>query len=188
LPFIDKQCTLFIDKERAMQDHSLSFATGLLRVAIWANWLVAAGFVVALAASFVFGDAFASLLLTKYPGNDVGGIIAMMRVMVLLGIIATAAMHRILAELSMIVRTVRLGDPFVIANADRLRRVGWALLILQLLDLVLGLVVYVLDRLGVEHVTWTPAFTGWIAVAMIFVLARVFRVGAVMRDDLEMTV
>ena len=47
---------------------------------------------------------------------------------------------------------------------------------------------YVLDRLGVEHVTWTPAFTGWIAVAMIFVLARVFRVGAEMRDDLEMTV
>jgi hypothetical protein len=33
-----------------------------------------------------------------------------------------------------------------------------------------------------------PGFTGWIGVVMLFVLARVFRVGARMRDDLAMTV
>ena len=171
-----------------MQDRGLSLATGLLRVAKWANWLLAVSFVVALGASFAFGDAFAVRLLTKYPGSDAEGIIAVMRGMAMLGIVAAVAMHRILAELSAIVLTVRLGDPFVVANADRLRRVGWALLILQFLDLAVGLVVYALDRMGVDHATWTPAFTGWIAVAMIFVLARVFRVGAAMREDLEMTV
>ncbi|MDQ0839081.1 DUF2975 domain-containing protein [Sphingomonas faeni] len=171
-----------------MQDRGLGLATGLLRVATWANWLLAGIFVVAIGVSFAFGDAFSARLLTKYPGSDAGGIVAVMRGMAMLGILAAVAMHRILAELSAIVLTVRLGDPFVVANADRLRRVGWALLILQLLDLAVGLVVYALDKMGVDHATWTPAFTGWIAVAMIFVLARVFRVGAGMRDDLDMTV
>ena len=171
-----------------MQDRGLALVIGLLKGATWVNWLLAAGFVVALAASFAFGDMLAARLLVKYPSSDGAGVIAVMRLMAVLGVIAAAAMHRILAGLSQIVRTVRLGDPFVVANADRLRRVGWALLILQLLDLAVGLIVYALDRMGVDHATWTPAFTGWIAVAMIFVLARVFRVGAAMRDDLAMTV
>ena len=59
---------------------------------------------------------------------------------------------------------------------------------LQLLDLALGGIGVVFSRLGVDHSTWTPGFTGWIAVLMIFVLARVFRVGAAMSDDLAMTV
>jgi hypothetical protein len=35
---------------------------------------------------------------------------------------------------------------------------------------------------------WSPGITGWVAVLLAFVLARVFLEGTRMRDDLEMTV
>ncbi len=171
-----------------MQDHGLGLATGLLRVAAWVNALFGIVLVAALATSLPFGEALAAHLLLKYPGGDAAGIVNVMRGMAVIGIAGVAAMHRLLSELSKFVATVRLGDPFVVANAYRLRRVGWALLVLQMLDLAVGLVVAALDRMGVDHAAWTPALSGWIAVAMIFVLARVFRVGAAMREDLEMTV
>lgn len=171
-----------------MQDRGLRFANSLLRFANWVNWFVAAAFVVSIAASFAFGDAFTAHLIAKYSAGSAEATIAMLRIIAVIGIVAAAAMHQIFAALSAITATVQVGDPFVVVNADRLRRIGWALLTLQLLDVGIGLVVFTLDKIGVEHATWTPAFAGWIAVVMVFVLERVFRVGAEMRDDLAMTV
>ena len=45
-----------------------------------------------------------------------------------------------------------------------------------------------ISLLKLDVTSWTPSLGGWIAVVMIFVLARVFRIGARMRDDLAMTV
>ena len=171
-----------------MQDRVLVVASGLLRFANWANWISAVGFVLAIALSFAFNDMVTAHLSAKYHGRNVVETIAVVRLMGLLGVAAAIALHHLLTRLLAIVASVRAGDPFVIANADRLQRIGWSLLVLQLLDLALGGIVLTLDRLGVDHATWTPAFTGWIAVVMMFVLARVFRVGAGMRDDLAMTV
>lgn len=171
-----------------MQDRGLRITSGVLRFANWANWLVAIGFAVAIALSVIFDHVIAAHLSAKYPTGNVAGTIAILRIMAVLGIVAALAVHQIFTRLLAIVATVRAGDPFIVLNADRLHRIGWALLTLQLLDLAMGLVVVALDRLGVDHATWTPAFTGWIAVVMVFALARVFRVGAAMRDDLAMTV
>jgi hypothetical protein len=169
-------------------DRILSIASATLRIVNGLNWAFVAGFIVALLMSFVFRDALATHLAAKYHGRNVAETIFTMRMLVLLGISAGIALHQIFSRLHAIVATVRAGDPFVAANADRLQRIGWALLALQLLDLALGGIAVVFDRLGVDHATWTLGFTGWIAVLMIFVLARVFHVGAVMRDDLAMTV
>lgn len=171
-----------------MQDRVLVVASAVVRFANWANWAIAGGMVVAVLLSFVFGDALAAHLAVKYPGGHIAATMSLMRVMAGLAIVAAFAVHQIFTRLLAIVATVRAGDPFVAANAGRLQRIGWALLAIQLLDLVLGAVNLVLDRIGVDHATWTPALGGWIAVLMIFVLARVFRVGAAMRDDLAMTV
>ncbi|HXG90651.1 MAG TPA: DUF2975 domain-containing protein [Vicinamibacterales bacterium] len=83
------------------------------------------------------------------------------------------------------VETVRAGDPFTAANADRLQTVAWMLLALQVLSMVIG---------GIANAISTPAhplhisagfsISGWLAVLLTFVLARVFAAGAVMRDDL----
>jgi hypothetical protein len=166
----------------------LHLASRTLRVANWLNWAFVTGFVIALLLSFVFADALAAQLAAKYHGHNVTETIVTMRSLALLGFPGGLALHQIFTRLHAIVATVQAGDPFVADNADRLQRIGWALLALQLLDFGLGGIVVILDRLGVDHATWTPGFTGWIAVLMMFVLARVFREGAAMRDDLAMTV
>ena len=82
-----------------------------------------------------------------------------------------------------------LGDPFVAANAHRLQSIAWALLALQLLGLLIGAI-----ALGVSSPNYplkletSASLTGWLAVLLTFILARVFTAGAKMRDDLEGTV
>ena len=169
-------------------DRILNIGSAMLRIANWLNWAFVVGFIVALLMSFVFADALATQLASKYHGRNVAETIVTMRALALIGIPAGFALHQIFTRLHAVVATVRAGDPFVAANADRLQRIGWALLVLQLLDLALGGIGVVFDRLGVDYATWTPGFTGWIAVLMIFVLARVFRIGAAMSDDLALTV
>ncbi|KQM52910.1 hypothetical protein ASE69_03630 [Sphingomonas sp. Leaf208] len=171
-----------------MQDRVLVVASGLVRFANWLNWIVAFGFVIAIIASFVFGDALTAEIATNYHGHYVSETIALLRLAGALSLVACIAVYHLFSRLLAILTTVRAGDPFVVANADRLQRIGWALFAIQLLDLAFGGIVLALDRLGVDHATWVPGFTGWIGVVMLFVLARVFRVGARMRDDLAMTV
>ncbi|MGU3392288.1 DUF2975 domain-containing protein [Sphingomonas sp. M1A8_2b] len=171
-----------------MQDRFLGVASGMLRFANGVNWTSAIGFAVAIVLSFVFADALTAQIALKYHGRHVAETVATMRILGILSIVAAVAVHQLFTRLIAIVESVRVGDPFVAINADRLQRIGWALLALQLLDLVLGAIALYFSRINVDFVTWTPSFTGWIGVVMIFVLARVFRLGAGMRDDLAMTV
>lgn len=171
-----------------MHDRFLGIASGMLRFANGVNWTSAVGFAVAIVLSFVFADALTAQIALKYYGRHVAETVAIMRLLGILSIAAAVAVHQLFTRLLAIVESVRVGDPFVAANADRLQRIGWALLALQLLDLVLGAIALYFSRINVDFVTWTPSFTGWIGVVMIFVLARVFRLGAAMRDDLAMTV
>lgn len=171
-----------------MQDRLLAVASGMARVAMWLNRVAAVAFVGAIVLSFVLGDALAVRIAVKYHGRHVAETVALLRVTVLLGVAACVAVDQLFGRLTAILETVRSGDPFVVANADRLQRIGWALFAIQVLDLGFGAIVLALDRLGVDHATWVPGFTGWIGVVMLFVLARVFRAGATMRDDLAMTV
>jgi hypothetical protein len=107
----------------------------------------------------------------------------------LFGIIAVPLNYIVLKRLLAIVETVRLGDPFVAANARRLQAIAWALLVLQVLSVVIGAIAGSIS---------TPAhpldidagfsISGWLAVLLTFLLARVFAEGAHMRDDLEGTV
>ena len=87
------------------------------------------------------------------------------------------------------VARLRVGDPFVAANAGRLRDIAWALLSLQLLGLVIAAIVRLIST--PEHPVDIDAgfsVNGWLAVLLTFVLARVFAEGTVMREDLEGTV
>src|SRR4029453_2663445 len=103
-----------------------------------------------------------------------------------LGLVAIPLNHAVLGRLLAIVETVRTGDPFVATNADRLQSMPWALLVLQLISIVLG---------GIGNAIATRAYplhldagfsaSGWLAVILTFVLARVFAEGALMRKDLE---
>jgi hypothetical protein len=112
-----------------------------------------------------------------------------LRAIAVLGLATIPLNHVVLKRLQAIVETVRTGDPFVAANADRLRAIAWVLLTLQLLSLVIA---------AIAKAVSTPAhpldldagfsINGWLAVLLTFLLARVFAAGTLMREDLEGTV
>lgn len=112
-----------------------------------------------------------------------------MRGIMVVGVAGAFIAHQILTGLLQIVESVRAGDPFVLNNAARLQAIAWWLLVAELLHIVVG----VLARLASTpaqriDLDWSFSFTPWIAVLLLFVLARVFAHGARMREDLEGTV
>ena len=74
-------------------------------------------------------------------------------------------------------------------NAARLQTIAWALLGLELLHLAGGAIAALASSPADPlDIGWSFSFTGWLAVLLLFVLARVFDHGARMREDLEGTI
>jgi hypothetical protein len=112
-----------------------------------------------------------------------------MRLIMVLGICTVPVVHLVLARLLAIVETVSAGDPFVVANAARLRTIAWAMLALELMHFAVGAIAAAVSSAGVPlNIDWGFSLTRLLAVLMLFVLARVFDQGARMREDLEGTV
>lgn len=99
-----------------------------------------------------------------------------------------------LLELRRIVNTVSEGDPFIPDNADRLRRMGWIALAAQAVAVPLAAVIIWLAGLVEDNdgirLDDDMGFSGGgvILVLVLFILARVFKRGAEMREELEGTV
>ena len=112
-----------------------------------------------------------------------------MRLIMVMGIGSAPLAHILLTRLLAIVETVRRGDPFVAGNAARLQTTAWALLGLELLHLAVGAIAAAASSPSQPlDLDWNFSVTGWLAVLLLFVLARVFDHGTRMRDDLEGTV
>ena len=143
------------------KDRVLTGATILLRLMLVMNIVLLVMFTVALALSWPLGHALALRLGAKYgPSLDVADAVMAMRLMVVLGIASALAIHPIFASLLRIVATVQAGDPFVDANATLLGRIGWALLVLQSLDLVLGALMRWISALKLDATGWSPSLGG----------------------------
>ena len=106
------------------------------------------------------------------------------RLLFVLDVPMVAASHVLLSRLLAIVETVRAGDPFVPENAARLRTIAWCMLVHQLLQLTFGVMAANLRAAGAD-VDWTFSMSGWVAVVLLFVLARVFEEGTRIRAELE---
>lgn len=108
-----------------------------------------------------------------------------LRAIVVVGLIGAAIVHTILRRLLAIVDTVRVGDPFILENAQRLNAIAWSVAALEGLRLIVA---------AIAAAVWEPgkvdafSFAPWLAVLLLFVLAGVFAHGARMRADLEGTV
>jgi len=112
-----------------------------------------------------------------------------MRLVMVIGIAAVPVTHVVLATLRAIVDTVGQGDPFVGENAGRLKQIAWAVLGLEVLHLAVGAVTAAASTPAVPlDLDWNFSVTPWLAVLLLFVLARVFEQGTRMRDDLEGTI
>lgn len=161
----------------------------VLMVLVVLNWVFVAFFAAVLV--FLLSPVSATIAadLAQAYGVDRAAIVvrAMAWVMVLAimtGVVVNVLFRRMLA----IVRSAIDGDAFTLVNARRLRTVGWALLMVQILDLGFGMISLAIDSRAGEPFGWTPSVGGWIAALMVFVLARVFEQGSRMRDELAMTV
>ncbi|PAM74809.1 hypothetical protein CEK00_00050 [Stenotrophomonas maltophilia] len=76
--------------------------------------------------------------------------------------------------------------PFTHANAQRLQRMAWLMLAMELLSILIGAyAAWMGPDFSWMEVGGGMSITGLVAVLMLFVLARVFAVGAAMRDDLD---
>ena len=123
------------------------------------------------------------------PSPEAERLIMGLRAVAVLGLVAIPLNYGILKRLLAIVETVRAGDPFVAANAHRLRAIAWALFTLQFFSLVVGAIGKAIST-PAHPVDLDAGFSinGWLAVLLTFLLARVFAEGTRMRDDLEGTV
>ena len=170
------------------QPSILPVARVALRAIIVLNWLLGAG-ILALLLATVVAEQWTFTALGVPASAEARPMMMGLRAIAVLGLVAIPLNDAVLRRLLAIVDTVRGGDPFVAANAQRLQAIAWALLALQLLSLVIG---------GVGKAISTPAHplhldagfstSGWLAVLLTFVLARVFAAGTLMREDLEGTV
>jgi len=159
-----------------------------LRALIALNVIIGGLILVLLIASLLFETKVMVALGVGEPGES-GRMIGAMRVIMVVGIAAMPLTHILLACLLAIVDAVRNGDPFVAKNAARLQTIAWMLLGLQLLHLVVGAAATWGSSEGqLLDIHWRFSVTGWLAVLLCFVLARVFDHGAQMRADLEGTV
>jgi len=90
-----------------------------------------------------------------------------------------------------IIKSVGEGDPFVAINASRLTRMGWLALAIELAKLpLIAIVRWMTTQFNPEDVQVDLEFsvTGLLLAQVLFILARVFKHGAAMREDLEGTV
>jgi hypothetical protein len=166
---------------------ALPIAYVVLRTLIVLNWIWAAGI---LALLLLLPNAHWIMTAFKLsPSPDADRLILAMRVIAALGIAGAALNYVVLERLVSIVETVRAGDPFVATNALRLQAIAWTLLALQLLSITIGALGRAVSTPAHPiHLDAGFSITGWLAVLLTFVLARVFAEGTRMRDDLEGTV
>ena len=178
------------------RDLLLSAARLVTAFFIAALGLAAAALLLSIPFLFIFqGQAVVEL--TK-EGVEVGPGLFPSVALVLAGAALLLAMAvYFLLLLRRIVLSVGDGDPFIPENADRLSRMGWTVLAGQLAAIPVGALVawiahQVEDTPARAHFKFDSDFgfsgSGLLLMLVLFILARVFRRGAEMRDELEGTV
>jgi hypothetical protein len=158
----------------------------VIRIAVLVDRLFLLALIIGLIISAVMGDQFTAALIG--PRAELSAATTGTRLLMLIGVVMALVILALLHALRDVVASVRSGDPFVAVNAGRLQRIGWSLLVLQLLDIPGALITRFYPGLGdaAPQVGVSPG--GWMAVLMAFVLARVFSAGTAMRDELEGTI
>ena len=96
-----------------------------------------------------------------------------------------------LRKVRQLIDTVGEGDPFVPENAERLTSMAWFMLAIQVVAFpMLAILIYIQDVMQEvdPDMELDLDLSGIVLVIMLFILARVFRHGTRMREDLEGTV
>ncbi|HSQ20977.1 MAG TPA: DUF2975 domain-containing protein [Blastocatellia bacterium] len=171
----------------ASSSAALPIAYAVLRILIVLNWLGGAAILALLVV--MPNEQWIMTAFKLSPSPEAARLVMGLRAIAGLGLAAIPLNYVVLKRLLAIVETVRAGDPFVAANAHRLRAIAWALLALQIFSLVIGAIARAVSTPAHPlHLQAGFSISGWLAVLLTFLLARVFAEGTLMREDLEGTV
>ncbi len=144
--------------------------------------------VAVIALPFGWSHALAEIAKEK-PGIDATGLLTWVLVLLAFAIMALGAVWTILRKLLAMIGTVASGDPFVHANAARLKVIGWIMVGLHLIGIPMAFVAtHIGERVGEADMHGDFSVTGVLSTLLVFVLAGVFERGAAMREELEGTV
>jgi hypothetical protein len=161
-----------------------SFLKIILDVVYFALWAVVVVLALVTLAALLLG--FNPSLLQHVTISGAPGLAPMRALMLLAYELSVAGVLVIVHRLRQIFSTLTAGDPFHPANVNRLRLIG-----LMLAALELGrYLVWGVSRLApvVREVKPNFSLTAWFSVLVVFVLAEVFREGARLRREAELTI
>ncbi len=176
------------------RDPLLAIANGLLWFLMALMALGATACVVAAPFVVIFQDRISVEIVKEVPTAPAPEIIGAILLVLVCAAILLGVLFRIFQLLKRIVATVGEGDPFVPANAARLTQMAWLALGAQLATIPVTAMGLWLDEVseggahGDIHLGGGIDFGGLLLMLILFILARVFRKGAEMRDELEGTV
>ena len=155
-----------------------------LRILIVLNWLMAAVILVLLVA--LPNEQWIMSAFKLSPSPDAERLVMGLRAVAVLGLAVVPLNYLVLRKLLAIVETVRAGNPFVATNVQRLRAIAWALLTLQILSIIIGVIgKSISSPAHPVHLDAGFSINGWLVVLLTFVLAHVFAKGALMRESVE---
>ena len=169
---------------------ALAWSRPLISVLIVINLVYAAGVSLMFVVSVLPGTIlWRALQMLPFPEGHRDEIVLGLRAIMLVGVAAALVVDRVLRLLRAIVDTVRAGDPFLVVNARRLETIAWWVLAGEGLRLLIGAIALAAaSSMPALDLDLGFSVTPWLAVLLLFVLARVFAQGARMRSDLEGTV
>src|SRR2546430_4765871 len=171
----------------ASSSAALPIAYLVLRILIVVNWLMGAAIIALLVV--LPNEQWIMSAFKLPPSPEAERLVMGLRAIAVLGLAAIPLNYAVLKRLLAMVETVRAGDPFVAANASRLQAIAWVLLALNLLSIVIGAIARTVSTPAHPlHLNAGFSISGWLAVLLTFLLARVFAEGSLMREDLEGTV
>lgn len=170
----------------ARRDPLLALVRLILGVAMAGTLAVAAAFAMSVPLIFAWrGKVVAQLVGKGAPPETIWAVAALLMmsaVLALLGFYFARHLYRI-------VSTVGEGDPFVPANANRLRAMAWISVAVHVVAIPMRIIGdWAADVARDVHFKADVPLAGLFLALVLFILARVFREGTRMRQELEGTV
>jgi Protein of unknown function (DUF2975) len=137
---------------------------------------------------FYWTEAMAELS-TVHPNLDPTTLLPHLLSVFALGILTLGLIWTMMRKLLAIIASVEDGNPFVRANAIRLKAIGWLMVGLQIVGVPLAIAAgNAADMFGESDTGWDLSLNGILAILLVFILAGIFERGAEMREELEGTV
>src|SRR5437667_9274321 len=154
----------------ASSSAALPISYVVLRSLIVANWLMGAAILALLVV--IPNEQWIMSAFKLSPSPEAERLVMGLRGIAVLGLATIPLNYVVLKRLLAIVETVRAGDPFVAANAYRLQAIAWALLALNLLSIVIGVIARtVYTPAHPLHINTGFSINAWLAVLLTFLLA-----------------